>query len=163
MRTLFIVMLLLFLVAVSCMKEKEFPIEPVIEFKSLTKIAISPDSILLQVSFTFTDGDGDIGLPKVDSVPPPPFDYNLFMLLYRLRNNIPEVVLFPDTIKFLGRIPIMAENPDNKPIEGVINYDINYNLLRVFVLNDTIAFDIKIRDRALHESNVIRTPFIIVD
>lgn len=162
MRAPLIILLLLFLIAVSCMKEKEFPIEPIIEFKSMTKIVVSPDT-LLRIGFTFTDGDGDIGLPKVDSLPPPPYDYNLFIMLYRLRNNVPEVVLFPDTIKFFGRIPIMAENPENKPIEGEINYDINYNLLRIFVLNDTIAFDIKIRDRALHESNVIRTPFLIAD
>ena len=46
----------------SCKKKEEFPIEPVIKYSNFV---ITGDSAKLY--FTFTDGDGDIGLAKSDT------------------------------------------------------------------------------------------------
>ena len=70
----------------SCTKEKVYPVEPHIEFVSLTKVQNNlgyDDKGILKLSFT--DGDGDIGLSDADT--DPPFDsasvyyHNFFMLL----------------------------------------------------------------------------------
>ncbi|MBE0663385.1 MAG: hypothetical protein IH597_13075 [Bacteroidales bacterium] len=148
----------------SCIKEKEFPIEPQIEFNNFTKVLNPPDTIPTQLilSFRFTDGDGDIGLYEHET--DPPFDYNLFIDMYKLENNLPSLIIFPDTTTtFNSRIPRIDENKGEKPIEGMIEYTFDYSLLRSFLLSDTIAFDISIKDRALHQSNTIRTPFFIVE
>ena len=161
--TLIISTLLIFLLA-SCLKEKEFPVEPLIQFKSLTKILIPPDTIPveLRLSITFTDGDGDIGLYEHETEPP--YDFNLFIDILKLVNNEPELIIFPDTtVTFNSRIPIVDENEGEKPMEGVIEYTFDYLLLRTFLLNETIAFDVSIKDRALNRSNIIRTPYLIVE
>lgn len=164
MRIILTFLVLFFLVLSSCMKEKEFPVEPRIAFKDFTKVIIPPDSIpqLLILSISFTDGDGDIGLDStmIDS----PYDFNLFIDIYKMTNGqLETIVISGDTVNFNGRIPIVAENPDNKPIEGVIEYNFDYLMLREGLLNDTVAFDVSIKDRALHQSNTIRTPLIIID
>jgi hypothetical protein len=163
-RTLLIIFAMLVFLITSCMKEKEFPIEPVITFKSFTKVFNPPDTIPaeLVLSITFTDGDGDIGL--YDDENNPPYDVNLFIELYKRVNNQHELIIFPDTtFNFNGRIPLLNEGEDENPIEGVIEYAFDYKLLRSFLLNDTIAFDVSIQDRALNRSNMIRTPDLIVE
>lgn len=164
MRSLIAVFVFFFIILASCMKDKEFPIEPHIAFRSFTKIVIPPDSIpqFLILSVSFTDGDGDIGLRSSDTIPP--YDFNLFIDIYKMINGQMELIVFSDTtVNFNGRIPIVVENPNNKPIEGVIEYDFDYPLLRSFLFNDSITFDVILKDRALHQSNIIRTPILIVD
>ena len=164
MRNLFLTAAFLILLLASCLKEKTFPVEPYIEFKSFTKITIPPDTITsaLMLSFRFTDGDGDIGL--YDHEKEPPYDYNLFIDIYKRVNGQHEKIIFPDTTTtFNSRIPVIEENENEKPIEGVLEYTFDYNLLRLFLLKDTIAFDVSIMDRALNRSNVIRTPDIIIE
>jgi hypothetical protein len=159
-----IISAILVILLVSCLKEKEFPIEPYIEFKSYTKILNPPDTIPagLKVSITFTDGDGDIGLYDYETEPP--YDYNLFIDVLKLVNGQPELIIFPDTnMTFNSRIPVVDENLSEKPIEGVIEYTFDYLLLRSFLIDDTIAFDISIKDRALNQSNIIRTPYLVVE
>ncbi len=164
MRSFITAFIIFMLFLASCMKDKEFPIEPQIAFRSFTKVVIPPDSIpqLLIMSISFTDGDGDIGLASSDTIPP--YDFNLFIDVYKMINGQMEMIIFPDTtVNFNGRIPIVAENPDNKPIEGVIEYNFDYLLIRSFLFNDTVAFDVSLKDRALHQSNSIRTPALVVN
>jgi hypothetical protein len=52
-----------------CVKPPDYPKEPVIEFSGLSKAQLvqgkaKGDS--LSISFTYTDGDGDLGFPKTD-------------------------------------------------------------------------------------------------
>jgi hypothetical protein len=163
-RVLLIISASLIFILASCMKEKEFPIEPNIEFNNFTKVVIPPDTIPAQLilSIRFTDGDGDIGLYEHETEAP--YDYNLFIEIYRIENNLPSLIIFPDTTTtFNSRIPLIEENEGEKPIEGMIEYNFDYSLLRSFLLADTIAFDVSIKDRALHQSNTIRTPFFVVE
>ena len=63
--------LIAILFSVSCSKREEFPDIPYIEYKSFVKIRNSQDidekGIL---EFSFTDGDGDIGLYSWEKDPP---------------------------------------------------------------------------------------------
>jgi len=164
MRWLLTILSFLLLILSSCIKDKEFPLEPYIEFRSFTKVMIPPDTIGSQliISIRFTDGDGDIGL--YDNETEYPYDYNYFLDIYRLVKGTPQLIVFPDTtLTFNGRIPMINENGGEKPIEGVIEYSLDYLLLRSFLIRDTIAFDISIKDRALNRSNIIRTPYFIVE
>jgi len=65
-------------------------------------------------------------------------------------------------ISFDGRFPCLSseDNPcdivrnSNRPIEGVITYDMKSGLFLPLFRTDTIKLEFKIRDRALHTSNV---------
>ncbi len=144
-----------------CLNVKEYPVEPYIHSPQLSKIVVKTDT-LLQLSFGFTDGDGDIGLYTKETQPP--YQYNMFIDFYRLRKGVFNKIIFPSPeINFNGRIPILTPDIQNKSIKGVIKYDFNYRLMRSFLLRDTISLDVYIVDRALHKSNTIRTQAFIVD
>jgi len=164
MQRLLIIILFLLLLLGSCIKEKEFPLEPYIEFRSFTKVMIPPDTIGSQliISIRFTDGDGNIGL--FDYETEYPYDYNYFLDIFHLVEGTPQLIVLPDTtFTFNGRIPMILEDIGESPAEGVIEYSLDYPLLRSFLITDTIAFDIYIKDRALNRSNIIRTPYFIVE
>jgi hypothetical protein len=148
-----------------CKKPEEYPIIPAIEFKSFATI---PDTAGTNVIMTisFTDGDGDIGL--ADNEIQPPFDNNLFVTYFEKQNgkwtDTIKTVQFKDTVIYYnGRIPFINTNGKNKNIKG----EIQYKMLVIKRPNasgtDTIAFKIYILDRALHKSNIIMTPQLIIN
>jgi hypothetical protein len=57
---------------ISCMRIKEFPPEPSISYLTFEKILNVTDSVYDRgvLKFEYTDGDGDIGLAKWDTLPP---------------------------------------------------------------------------------------------
>ena len=69
-------------------------------------------------------------------------------------------------ISFDGRFPCLSsdDNPcgfiqgNNRPIEGIVTYDMNSGLFLPIFRTDTIKLSFKIKDRALNESNVAETP-----
>ena len=69
-------------------------------------------------------------------------------------------------ISFDGRFPCLSakKNPcdfvrsNNRPIEGIITYEMNSGIFLPIFRTDTIKLTFKIRDRALNESNVAETP-----
>lgn len=156
------------LIVLSCQKKEDFPDIPHIEYESFLKIRNSQDidekGIL---EFSFTDGDGDIGLYSWDTVAP--YDYNLFITYFEKQNGeFKEVVLTYynkitqeyDTINFNARIPIINSSGESKPFKGKVEIELFIN--NYFSDFDTIRFDAYIKDRALNESNTISTPEIIV-
>jgi hypothetical protein len=161
MRKLLLLTLLMLMLANACIKRDEYPIEPYIEFVSLTKIqnGNGPDNMGLLTLF-FTDGDGDMGLRPEDTIAPyeptGDFYYNFFISYLEKENGVYDTVVLPFTNN--ARIPLL--NPDlvTKPIKGDIEIELFIN--NPLSTADTIAFDIYIVDRALHKSNVIRTPDI---
>lgn len=68
----------------SCFKNQEYPVEPMISDPSFTLLG---DSAIL--NFSFTDGDGDIGLDPGDTLSPYEPDsfyyYNLYIDYYEKR------------------------------------------------------------------------------
>lgn len=64
-----------------------------------------------------------------------------------------------------GRFSPLKEDFDNtKPLEGVIQYGFGSAGIKSFFRNDTVKMRVKIRDRALNESNEIESrAFVLVD
>ena len=142
----------------SCKKIEEYPIEPHIEFVDFIKLYNESlgvfDKAILKISYT--DGDGDIGLTEADTLPP--YDFNLFIDYFELRNG--EFVLVEDLFPPLhGRIPMLTPNGIHKAIKGEIEdlLDLNY-----FSNIDTVKYQVYIMDRELHKSNVVETPPIYI-
>lgn len=161
--------ILLFVVA-ACQKKVEYPIEPKIAYTGFTYLINADSTFSGQgvLSFSYTDGDGDLGLDVSDSLPPfnnnSPYYYNLIIDYQKFENgvfhNVPllswniETQSF-DTVSFNARFKRLVAGNETKPISG----DMDYTLFvqNPFSPNDTVRFAVKIIDRALHESNVILT------
>jgi hypothetical protein len=147
------------LMAAGCHKPKVFPDEPKIKFE---RMEIFGDSASLTISFT--DGDGDIGLDIGDNVPP--FDslsvyYNNLFLTYEERQNgawiQPSLALENNF-----RIPRITPTGQNKVLQGEISVGLQWPI-RPGAPYDTVRFHIRLLDRALHESNTVTTPDILVE
>lgn len=156
---------------ISCKKEENFPIEPVIVFESFSRIkAVNGTDSIGVLSFRFTDGDGDIGLGPADTLSPykpgSPFYYNFFVTAYEKDGGIYKKVSpaqgLPegDTLTNNGRIPDLQKLSQGKGIKGIIEMTLFIN--NPFSENDTIKYDVSICDRALHRSNTITTPEIVL-
>ena len=160
-----------FIAFYACKKYDEYPPEPKIEFMDFVILrdaqGIDQRGVL---RFSFTDGDGNIGLYDSDSVPP--YDYNLFIRYFEQKNGtfeevflitpsyIDDSTLVYDTATFNGRIPILTPAGKNKSISGEIEDTLFVNNpLSPF---DTIMFEVYIKDRDLNESNSIQTPPIVI-
>lgn len=153
----------------ACIKEEEYPPEPQIRFEQF--LILGNDTTIDErgvLVFSFTDGDGDIGLSSQDTTEP--YKYNLFITYYEQRNGTFEEVFLTiynpeseqeDTITFNARIPMLLDKGVEKPISGRLEDTL-------FINNysspfDTIRFEAYILDRALNKSNTIQTPPIIVN
>ena len=161
--------ILLFVVA-ACQKKVEYPIEPKIAYTGFTYLINADSTFSGQgvLSFSYTDGDGDLGLDVSDSLPPfnnnSPYYYNLIIDYQKFENGVfHSVPLLSwnietqsfDTVSFNARFKRLVAGNETKPISG----DMDYTLFvqNPFSPNDTVRFAVKIIDRALHESNVILT------
>ncbi|MBI3134533.1 MAG: hypothetical protein HYZ14_07620 [Bacteroidetes bacterium] len=154
---------LLLLLLSSCFKKEQYPIEPVIsdaQFVNMTDSAV--------VTFSFTDGDGDIGLN--DAEMDPPFDsssyyyYNLYLDYYEKddANGWQQGLdLAGDPISFKYRIERIEVKGKQRGMKGTIDVALSDFQNPFSTQSDTIKFSIKLIDRALHESNVIETGEII--
>jgi hypothetical protein len=148
----------------SCSKHEVYPIEPVITFGSFTKMAnnytVDEKGIL---NIAFTDGDGDIGLETWDTLSPynyaSPYYYNIYIDYYEKINGVFEKVTLPLTNN--ARIPYVSADLADRGIKGNIEVELYIN--NMLSSNDTIQFEVYIYDRALHKSNSVKTPEIIVD
>ncbi|MCF8302828.1 MAG: hypothetical protein K9I94_06085 [Bacteroidales bacterium] len=153
----------------SCVKEENYPVEPEITFEQF--LILNNDTTIDErgvLKFSFTDGDGDIGLTNQDTAEP--YKYNLFISYFERRNGTFEEVFITvynpeteqeDTITFNSRIPMLLDEGVEKPISGTIEDTLfinNYNSPY-----DTIRFEAYIVDRELHKSNTIQTPPIIIN
>jgi len=156
---------LLFIISLlaSCLKREEYPIEPHIEFVNFIKYVndagIEDKGVLI---FSFTDGDGDIGLNAADTLPPfhqgGDFYYNLYIFYKEMQNGVLTSISLPQP--FHTRLPVITPSGRNKAIKGEMEIKLDiYNPLTTF---DTICFDFYIVDRALHVSNTVSTPLIVV-
>jgi len=154
---------MLLLLASSCLKREEYPIEPQIEYKNFIKYlnesGIEDKGTLI---FTFTDGDGDIGLSEGDTFAPynkeGDYYYNLYIFYKELRNGVITPIDIP--IPFHTRLPVITPSGNNKAIKGEMEVKLDiFNPLSTF---DTICFDFYLVDRALHKSNTVTTPLIVV-
>ena len=166
----------LMLVVCACQKQVEYPIEPKITYEGFTYL-MNPDSTFSGegiISFSYTDGDGDLGLDESDTLPPFGFHdtyyYNMVVDYLKSENGVfvktpllsPHVPTSPDdtlvlydTVTFNARFKRLRDSEEPKAISGSMDYKLTVQ--NPFSPNDTVKFEIRILDRALHESNVIQT------
>ncbi len=147
----------------SCFKNEVYPLEPIIADPTFV---FSGDSATL--TFSFTDGDGDIGLAEGDTLPPfepdSYYHYNLYLDYYekddvlgwqRGRDLAGDSIVFPYRLK-----PILVKGK-TRGIKGTMDVS-NINFSNPFSTQaDTFRFEIRLIDRALNVSNIIQTQTII--
>ena len=166
-------LLLVALAVVSCQKPVEYPVEPKITYEGFAYL-MNPDSTFSGegvISFSYTDGDGDLGLDDTDTLPPFGFNdahyYNMLVDYLKCVNGV--FVKTPllswnaqtqsyDTVSFNARFKRLRDSENPKAISGTMDYKLTVQ--NPFSPNDTVKFEIRILDRALHESNVIQTEAI---
>jgi hypothetical protein len=149
--------LLLACIFITCSKPPNYPIEPIIKFERMTKTALKQSSTngdSLKVTFSFTDGDGDLG--SNDSL-------NLFVIDKRdgfLSNKY--------------KIPYITASGASNGISGEIEFVLFTTCCyfpngqspctpSLVYPKDTVTYDIYLKDRAGHKSNIIQTLPIILD
>jgi hypothetical protein len=143
----------------SCFKSEVYPVEPIIYDPVFL---ISGDSA--QLTFSFTDGDGDIGLAPGDTLAPYEpdsyFHYNLHIDYYE-KDDVDGWQrgrdLDGDSIIFQYRLKPIVVKGKARGIKGTMEV-----LMRDFAnpfsdQSDTIKFTIRLIDKALNESDVIET------
>ncbi len=177
MKKRYLIGLFLVVLAVcSCQKPVEYPIEPRIAYEGFTYLINSDSTFTGEgvISFSYTDGDGDLGLDDSDTVPPFGFNdahyYNMVIDYLRCVNGVfvktpllsPHVPAHPgdtlvlfDTVTFNARFKRLRDSEEPKAISGTMNYKLTVK--NPLSPNDTVKFEIHILDRALHESNMIQT------
>jgi hypothetical protein len=118
----------------------------------------------------FTDGDGDLGLDKSDSFPP--FDsksryyFDIYVNYYELiRGKFIQIdSKYPlwsgDTVNYNGRFPSLTPVGKHKSIQGEMSYTLYGVRPRA---GDQVKFEIWVYDRALHKSNVVESPGIVLN
>ncbi|MDD5570839.1 MAG: hypothetical protein PHD97_06740 [Bacteroidales bacterium] len=163
---LFVLIAISAVLYLSCKKKSPYPSTPAIELRSFEKI---PNGTSIDdkgyLTISFTDGDGDLGLDSYDTNPP--FDksssnyFNYFIRFKEKQNgNFVDITdSLPMTLN--ARFPRIESKTKNKSLKGYIE-------LEIFINNyespfDTVEFDVYIMDRALHKSNVISTPEIVIN
>lgn len=157
----YILILIVVVAVVGCVKEKEFPTQPIIEFKEFISYVGGQNTVdSADCVIKFTDGDGDIGLAKEDTVSPP----NL--RLKYLYKNLTDGKFYPmdaidsttaiDTLYFDYRIPNITPDGQYKALDGTINA--KFRTTPVFYPgHKVVKFEITLRDRAGNKSNMVST------
>ncbi len=148
----------------ACRKTEHYPPEPSITYRSFyfrDSVDYLGNKILTgTLTFYFIDGDGDLGMPDIDSLLPGDSSAaNLFFSLYYLRNNN----IYPadeEEVKtpLSYRIPYIRMTGRDKTMKGEVR-------VTFFYINfpyDTIRYSFYVVDRAGHQSNTEETPFIIL-
>lgn len=157
-----IMVIILAVATISCRHEPKYSIVPHIEFVSLEKIddGTGHDS-QADLTIYFQDGDGDIGLDETDRNPvfsvDSPYYYNFFINLYEKQNG--EWVELDLPTPLHARIPHLS-NAVPESIEGKLTITTFIN--NPYSTYDTVRLTCWLVDRALHHSDTITTPEIIV-
>lgn len=160
----FTILAIFILILPSCFDNPNYPVEPVVTFKSFTIEGDSAD-----LAFDFTDGNGDIGLG--DDQMSPPFDqgsyyhYNLYIQYYE-KNDVtgwgPGKDVNGDSIIFKYRIKPIIEGNKEKPLKGTITVSIEPIFYNPYSPNsDTIKYRIQLIDRDLNKSAWVESNPII--
>ncbi len=144
-------MFIVFGIGAGCKKDDSFPITPEISFVSLVKYTSQNNQDSLELIFDFNDGDGDIGTPESNTS-----DRDIFAKLFELKNGVFTEANLAAPLEY--RLPYLKPSGNNSSLKGSVQINIDYNILKI---NDTIRYELYIKDRAGHLSNTITTSTII--
>jgi hypothetical protein len=137
----------------ACVQPPEYPIEPVLTFRAISATTLdlsAPEEVFLSIDFT--DGDGDLGQGNAED---PDAD--------TVKNVIVEDSRVPG-FPILYHIDEVVPRSSVQAISGRI--DLRFNPGFFACLNgevaDTLTLSVKVVDRAGNESNVVRTPELLL-
>ena len=133
---------------VKCQKAPDFPVVPSIAFLSFNQNKIHPDKDSLKVTFSFTDGDGDLGYQQGQNTSS---DTTIY---------ITDIRLDKSDYTYVFDMPYITPKGSYKQVSGNFTIDMisDCHCRPDHAVYDTVWYKIKIRDRAGHVSNVIQTP-----
>ena len=173
LRVVKITILFAFIFSFGCKKDKPTPVPPEIKFLDAH---IAEDNSYSAVHFEFFDGDGDLGLRQEENTGEQ--EYNVFVDYYELtdgnwelKSPIIDSSYNFDTMQweyttqyFHVRMPYI-NNEENLSLEGDISVKLFFNNFKFSQTSDpdTFSYNISIKDRALHSSNVITTSSLIMN
>ena len=145
----------------ACKKREKFSDIPYLEFTKY-EIKDSVDALgnitkLCELHLFFTDGDGDIGLFEEDTIAP--FDYNLFVNYFEMKNNSLQQIIDTLNPPYHIRIPDLTPTGQNKSLKVDLKYDVDVTYRN----SDTIKFELQLFDRALNESERVSSSLIILN
>ncbi|MBX2840453.1 MAG: hypothetical protein KTR26_01680 [Flammeovirgaceae bacterium] len=177
-------------IVISCYPEPEFSDIPEIEFSEIGNMVIEKvdpitgfitiaDSV--NITITFKDGDGDLGLAGDEGYPeygefevdnngniiedsiPNKFNNNYFVDVFRKEEGVWVPFIFPDIANFNGRFPKLNKLGTETPLEGDLSYSfaVFYDIGEIKT-GDILRFDVQMADRAKNLSNIITTDSIVV-
>jgi hypothetical protein len=160
MKLNFALFIFLSLAITACVRPPEYPIEPQLEFVSISKSLVLQDASLTKITDTlfvvlsFTDGDGDIGFQ----------DSKEAIVILDTRKR--------DTINDVKSLPFVPEQGAGNGITGEITLRLRGGCCTNTIngvpcgqpkfSRDTTSYEIYIKDRAGHESNRVKTPPIFI-
>jgi hypothetical protein len=158
-----------------CKGNEIYPIVPAIVFKDAFVIynSSNTDSFIV-VSFTYKDGDGDIGLDANQNSPPyntdtlgpnnsnsNRFTNNIWVNYFQKANGLytqPVIPFTSDTVREDVRVGNLTPDGTHKAIRGEIRVQLNTVPRSYPDHSDTIKLKLRLVDRALNISNEIETP-----
>ena len=138
--TYILIVLLLF----ACKKDETLSVVPIIEFKSISPLTAQEYIDDINITISYTDGDGDLGENNPDV-------YNLFVLDNR------------NGIEYKFRIPELSPNGNEIAIEGHFNIKINGSGITNGSTSQQVNYDIYVTDRGGNVSNTVSTPYITIE
>ncbi len=158
------ILAILLLILSSCFDNPNYPDEPVLTYTSFTIEGDSAD-----LSFDFTDGNGDIGLSESQVDPPynqgSYYYYNLYVQYWEkddVLGWVPGYDSNGDSIIFKYRIKPILEGNKEKALRGNISVSIEPIFYNPTSPNsDTIRYRFQLIDRALNKSEWVESDMII--
>jgi len=157
-----IAIIISFFFILGCKKNDPEPVAPIITFLDAT---LAADKTYINVNFEFFDGDGDLGLKQNENQGAQ--EFNLFVEYYEKENGIwvkkSPIITFNvgenkfDTTELHLRMPFL-ENETNGELKGETSVNLFYDYTA-----DTLKYELLLKDRALHSSNLIETAELIVN
>ena len=135
-----LIMALLF----SCTKDDTFSVGPKIEFKSISPSTAQEYIDDINITISYTDGDGDLGENNPDV-------HNLFVQDNR------------NDIEYKYRIPELSPSGSVISIEGTFTIKINGTGITDESSSQQVNYDIYVKDRAGNSSNTVSTSSITIE
>ena len=143
----------------SCVKEKNFPVQPIIEFKNYVSYNLDSADCIIK----FKDGDGDIGVMDGDTTTELKMKYlwkdTADGLFKPYDANLADTTF--DTLFYSYRIPNLTPDGQYKALDGEIKAKLRSHPL-YGLGHHTVKFEIRLTDRAGHVSNMVTTNDISV-
>jgi len=153
MKNIILLSILIMLAITACVQPPDYPIEPEIEFLSISKSEVLQAIDTFRIAFSYTDGDGDIGLDLDDP------DNNVIITDSRTG--------FEETFK----VPVIPQQGATNGISGKISLLVfascclNSNPICLPTPNanpEEIVYTVRMFDKAGNESNTIQTSPIML-